>query len=331
MRYPYFDNAKAMLIFLVVFGHFIVQRGEVGEGLYWLIYSFHMPAFIFIAGYFTKKETWKATFTSVIGQFLLPYLIFQSVYNLYNYYLFDINMNALFGYANFALWFLLAMVYWKVTLQIIIRWKWTIIPFIILYLSHRFFIEDLKYLAVGRAITFSLFFYLGHFAKHWTPTLIKTLQTIPLRTLLFPVIGFIGVVLVSTLHQAGLIVLERKWFYGTFNAFDTLLEKQTAFELLVYQLGTTLLSLVMVVLFLLLVPTKNYVWTRVGSATLSIYLFHGFVRNYLVHKDYLFQANTWTQVFALATLSFVVVYVFSQKPFKEFVNFTTSFVKSKKE
>ena len=51
-----FDNFKGVLIILVVFAHLLgtVSRGVVAEGVYRLVYSFHMPMFIFLFGYFAK-------------------------------------------------------------------------------------------------------------------------------------------------------------------------------------------------------------------------------------------------------------------------------------
>lgn len=55
----FFDNLKAVLIYLVVLGHFLLPiRGanplvEVKR----LIYVFHMPLFVFVSGYFAKKST----------------------------------------------------------------------------------------------------------------------------------------------------------------------------------------------------------------------------------------------------------------------------------
>ena len=53
------DNYKALLITLVVMGHFIEPCYQNNDFLYtlkWLIVSFHMPAFIFISGYFSRRE-----------------------------------------------------------------------------------------------------------------------------------------------------------------------------------------------------------------------------------------------------------------------------------
>ncbi len=54
-----YDNYKAFLIFLVVIGHFIEPAYMNNNFLYtlkWFIFAFHMPAFIFISGYFSKRE-----------------------------------------------------------------------------------------------------------------------------------------------------------------------------------------------------------------------------------------------------------------------------------
>lgn len=47
-----------MLIFLVVFGHMISTFADTPEVdvIYKIIFSFHMPAFIFVSGYFAKVE-----------------------------------------------------------------------------------------------------------------------------------------------------------------------------------------------------------------------------------------------------------------------------------
>ena len=54
----FFDNARAVLIFLVVFGHLLqpyTTEDKYLSALYLLIYSFHMPTFLFISGYFAKN------------------------------------------------------------------------------------------------------------------------------------------------------------------------------------------------------------------------------------------------------------------------------------
>jgi fucose 4-O-acetylase-like acetyltransferase len=56
-RDAYYDNAKFLLVFFVVFGHFIqsyIHEDQLIYTLYTTIYTFHMPAFILISVFFAK-------------------------------------------------------------------------------------------------------------------------------------------------------------------------------------------------------------------------------------------------------------------------------------
>ncbi|WP_054754042.1 acyltransferase family protein [Piscibacillus salipiscarius] len=56
-REAYFDNARLLFIFFVVFGHLIQpMKGnfETADALYQWIYIFHIPAFVFISGFFAS-------------------------------------------------------------------------------------------------------------------------------------------------------------------------------------------------------------------------------------------------------------------------------------
>lgn len=74
-----FDNAKAFLILIVVFGHgltpFLSHQGIKWATL-WL-YSFHMPAFIFLGGLFAKRtvNTSPFDFKKVFSYILLGFFI----------------------------------------------------------------------------------------------------------------------------------------------------------------------------------------------------------------------------------------------------------------
>ena len=75
-----FDNYKVLLIILVIIGHFTEPSYRNNDFLYtlkWLIVSFHMPAFIFISGYFSKREL---TFAKLFQKLVIPYLIYDSIF-----------------------------------------------------------------------------------------------------------------------------------------------------------------------------------------------------------------------------------------------------------
>ena len=76
-RSPLFDNMKMVLIILVVFGHALEEislEHEYGI-IRACIYSFHMPAFIFISGYFSGGAQAKAKKLLLIVGYLISYLI----------------------------------------------------------------------------------------------------------------------------------------------------------------------------------------------------------------------------------------------------------------
>ena len=57
-RDAFFDNAKYLAIVLVAMGHAwepLTDGSRAAEALYMLVYTFHMPAFILISGYFSRS------------------------------------------------------------------------------------------------------------------------------------------------------------------------------------------------------------------------------------------------------------------------------------
>ena len=56
LRQPYWDNAKGVLIALVIFGHLFMSYPRI-QDIVTVVYLFHMPAFLFISGYFSKRSS----------------------------------------------------------------------------------------------------------------------------------------------------------------------------------------------------------------------------------------------------------------------------------
>ena len=64
IRYALFDNFKGILIFTVVFAHFLLRNStkkpsSLSRKIVVFIYCFHMSGFIFISGFLTSKNTEK--------------------------------------------------------------------------------------------------------------------------------------------------------------------------------------------------------------------------------------------------------------------------------
>jgi acyltransferase len=69
-RIKFIDLAKGIGIFLVVMGHSMEPRSA-------FIYSFHMPLFFLLSGYFYRYESFKTTLLGKINRLLIPFYFFS--------------------------------------------------------------------------------------------------------------------------------------------------------------------------------------------------------------------------------------------------------------
>ena len=82
-RILYFDALKFFAIWLVVLGHYLqeIDCGSVGSYTNQVIYTFHMPLFIMISGFFAQKG--EPSFRNLIIKktttLLLPVIIWTAI------------------------------------------------------------------------------------------------------------------------------------------------------------------------------------------------------------------------------------------------------------
>lgn len=109
-RMPYWDNAKGLLICLVVLGH--VLEKECNANLLYrmihdIIYSFHMPLFIIISGYFSRNtDAGRAT---AFSRLFVPYFVFNTVAGILIERSIVINPFA----SYYGYWYLLSLFVWR--------------------------------------------------------------------------------------------------------------------------------------------------------------------------------------------------------------------------
>lgn len=118
-RDAYFDNVKFLTAILVVLGHVWAEFGDSDavRGAYVVVYGFHMPLFVFLAGYFSRSYMKSADkFRNIIPQLVVPYVIFILLYRLQLYTVngVDFDPHHLFR-PHFLMWFLVAMVLWRLS------------------------------------------------------------------------------------------------------------------------------------------------------------------------------------------------------------------------
>lgn len=113
-RNYFLDNYKALLIVLVVIGHFIepcYENNDFLTILKWVIFSFHMPAFIFISGFFSKKDI---TLGKLIQKLVIPYFVFELLYYLLYVFVIHKETGLYFNRPKFSLWYLMSLFFWRI-------------------------------------------------------------------------------------------------------------------------------------------------------------------------------------------------------------------------
>ena len=80
LRDPWLDNAKMVLVTIVVVGHMVVlvPNGDEQSRIYDFIYYFHIPAFVLVTGYLSKSFRYsRRHLWALLTTMVIPYIVFS--------------------------------------------------------------------------------------------------------------------------------------------------------------------------------------------------------------------------------------------------------------
>jgi len=266
----YFDNAKFILIFFVVFGHLLrsfIEDNEMIYNIYKVIYTFHMPAFILVSGFFARGFNKKGYVLKIARKLILPYIIFQLIYSVFYYFLYNKSTFTVDPLnPHWSLWFLISLFCWNIMLIGFSRFspaKGLLLAFG-LGLGVGYFDWVSNYLSLSRTFVFFPLFLLGyHLTKEHIRVLTK--PAFKVGALLAFAIVFLGFYFNPE--------IDYKWLLGS-KPYSEM--EAASISSMFTRLAFYLLSLMMVFSFLTIVPKKEYFFTNLGKNTLYVYLLHGF-------------------------------------------------------
>ena len=161
------DNLRFLLISLVVLGHLweIMGQAPYKDVVYRIIYSFHMPAFLFLSGMFAKSNRNKFFFGMVF-----PYIVLQTVYIGFVRAFIDPETKFQYSTPYWLLWYLFALIVYHALIPIydtsVFREKvfLCVLSFVLALLAG--FDSSIGYAwSASRIITFQLWFLLGFYFK----------------------------------------------------------------------------------------------------------------------------------------------------------------------
>lgn len=316
-RDSYFDNAKFFLIILVVFGHIIrsfIDDSQMIMNIYKFVYTFHMPAFILISGYFAKGFRKKGYVGKITKKLIVPYLIFQGIYSVYYFLIEKQSAIALDPLdPHWSLWFLVSLFFWNVLLIVVTKLptKWAILLAFVVGLSVGYIELISNYLSLSRTFVFFPLFLIGFYLKH---DHFKRITIPKIRVLSFSL-------LMITFIAYFYIDFDYGWLFGSksYSHFGEV----SVFSAII-RLGFYCLTLITSLSFLSLIPKTHAFYTEWGTRTFYVYLLHGFLIQYMRNSELLswmkdYQSLTLLIVLAIlltSTLSSNIVKTFTQ-PFIE--------------
>jgi fucose 4-O-acetylase-like acetyltransferase len=271
-RNAYWDNAKAVLIFLVVLGHYFntgyLYAGRSGGwwdlplALDGTIYMFHMPLFAFISGYFSKNL--EKSRSKAVRQLLIPYLLLNTLFLIADHFISGSSFyNPLF-YPYAHMWYLISLFLWRCFAPELYKlphsWLWALG----LAVLSSVFLPGENWAILGNCLTFFPFFLLGLETGEGT---IQRVWRLP-RWLCAGVLGLTFCGAAVLMHNFGVETPTLSFLSRTISHdLDGL--RQLGIMLLRYAL-----AVVLGVCVLNLIPGKSSRLSALGRNTMTILLFH---------------------------------------------------------
>ncbi|GGZ71631.1 acyltransferase family protein [Streptomyces echinoruber] len=270
-RDAFFDNAKYLAIVLVAMGHAwepLKGDSRILEGVYTVVYCFHMPAFILISGFFSRSfdlrpDRLKRLITGVA----VPYVVFETAYPLFKRVIDhapDQDISLLDPW--YLTWFLCALFIWRLTTPVwkLVRRPLPVALAIAMLASVCPSIGD--DLDLQRTLQFLPYFVLGLSMR---PEHFQLVRRRSVRILSVPVFAAalaVGWWAVPRMNTA--------WFYHRDSAQELGAPWWTGPVMTLALFGC---SLVLTACFFSWVPRRRMWFTSLGAGTLYGYLLHGFL------------------------------------------------------
>lgn len=303
-RDAYFDNARFILIVLVVLGHGMeIVSGNFISTLYWFIYLFHMPAFIFISGYFAGRQKQQK-----VGNLFLQYLLFQTLYIFFEGFIEGLPLGALeFRYTipRWILWFSFALIIWRLVIPFVSKLPmWAAVTLSVLWALAMGLFPDINYsFSASRVSVFFPFFVLGFYCKDKH---IAAIRKVP------KVVG-LGVFFFSYVLLRNLLAkLPREFFFGSYGYTGLEMgRRQATFT----RFGIMLWGFVLVLALLVCIPSKRIpLVTACGKNTMQVYYLHGFFMIWAAKYAAPIMPNHWAAKLLFFVCLLALTFLLSSKP-----------------
>ena len=311
------DTLKGILILAVVYGHFFTHdasRSVVSMLLANFIYSFHMPLFVFVSGFFSNnRHVMRGAM-----RLLETYIVYQLIKGIAYHYspLWLLIMPAP------MLWYLVALIIWRLLYasfeKMGVKISWQLLFLLVCVSIVAGFVPWIgREFALSRILVFAPYFFLGVIVQK------KQIMTLINEKVNYNfAIGILALTLVfSSIFAMGLINV-RDVFSGTFPYHEDNKLIYAGARLLSY-LSSAVVSIAVIRVF----SFKNQILGVVGKDSLKYYMFHG-----LCLMGVEFFALPWSIFYAVfyASVVSIAIFFFNKSKFSDFAIAPVSYIFNRK-
>lgn len=320
-RNLFIDSLKFSLIFLVILGHllgFYKEGNSINTAIWNFIYLFHMPLFVFVSGYFSKRtsyEKFKAGCFRILETFLLLQLLSFIPLLIKG----TLTLEKIIT-PWWLSWYLFALLIWK-SIYFIVNpkpnfHKKLLAISVILALGAGFIPQIGHPFSLSRIFVFFPFFILGTMCNERTLNKIKSIPKV--YGFLFLSIVLIGFFWIDM--DFAVILWGSKSYYSISHLYMGFLLR------ILFFVGAVGCSIA----FYTLIPESKLL-SKLGKDTLLFYAFHGFLVLFItaIINRYKLDTNIFL-LLAAAILIILVIFLFSKSYMSRIILNPLTFYRKKK-
>jgi fucose 4-O-acetylase-like acetyltransferase len=257
-----------LLVTLVVVGHSWALLADTftTTWAYNFLYLWHVPAFVMVTGHLSRSFTFsRRNLVRLVTAVVVPYLVFELALTTFRSAVGGEHHGPLFINPHWPMWYLAALFVWRLATPLLRRLPHALPVAVLVSLAGGAFTGDT--LDLARASGLLPFFVIGLLA---TPEHIAMLRRPAAKVWALAVLGLGVAVATAVEHHLG----STEWLYwrSSYAELHVSLATGVAGRLLLVGAAAAL-----AVSALALVPDRGGWFSRLGSATLVVYLFHGFL------------------------------------------------------
>lgn len=241
----------------------------------------------------------------------MPYVAFETIYYLYYNYFIGKSCDFEIAFPKFSLWYMLALFVWKMATPYVKKLPHYFFTSVIAGLAIGLLPSGGTFLSIARIFVFFPYFLAGTMLTRETLT---TLRRHSYRVIsLAGILGF-ALFLVTMAESSGLCL---SYFYGKTSYIKM---GQTPFEGILVRLLCYGIGFFFTYAIAILMTEKKTRFSRLGSATMAIYLFHGLFYKFLEHCTVALETvNTLPETIILLVFCVMLAFALAWEPLVRFV------------